>query len=156
MNIEFKAWDKKNKKMVYPPKDTIQQGDCVFFIGLAGLFRVRQRTVFSDSMFPSMDYVDRDMNDFELFLWTGLTSKDNKKLFPGDIIQKEGDKPVTVWYGEFEESSADSWGVKAKHFGPHIKFEDGGTYAITQDGSGYSIATGECDHLGHSYEQKTI
>lgn len=151
--IEFKAWDKKNKKMIYPHSIPMQVGECSFSIELNGLFNVKERSNLTASLFPSMGSVVRDSGDFELFAWIGLTAKDNKKLFPGDIIQKEDEKPVTIGYGEYEESSNDSWGVKAKHFGPHIIFEDGGTYAITQDGSGYSIASGECDHIGHSYEQ---
>lgn len=153
MNIEFKAWDKKNNKMIYPHTIPMQPGECNFGIELSGHFIVKERSRLTVPMFPEMDFRKRDSSDFELFTWIGLTTRDGKKIFPGDVIQKEGEKPVTIGYGEFEESSADSWGVKAKHFGPHIKFEDGGTYAITQDGSGYSIASGECDHLGHSYEQ---
>ncbi len=154
--MEFKAWDKKEKKMIYPSSDAQAGKEYTFQIRLDGSFSVKRKVLLKLQNPPHLNstcYVAVDSNNFELFFSVGLTTKDNKKLFPGDVIQKEGEKSVTVGYGEYEESSADSWGVKAKHFGPHIIFEDGGKYAITQDGSGYSIASGECDHLGHSYEQ---
>lgn len=148
--IEFKAWDKHIKKMIYQPLDPEAENAYNFTINLDGSFSVTHR---QHATGLGLRSICLDSEDFELFFSIGLTTKDNKKLFPGDVIQKEGDKPVTIGYGEYEESSPDSWGVKAKHFGPYIIFDDGGTYAITQDGSGYSLASGECTHLGHTYEQ---
>lgn len=148
--IEFKAWDKRTKQMIFQSPDLEAKYAHNFTINLDGTFSVTQRVLCEGIGLRS---ICRESEDFELFFSIGLTTKDNKKLFPGDVIQKEGDKPVTIGYGEYEESSPDSWGVKAKHFGPYIIFDDGGTYAITQDGSGYSLAAGECTHLGHTYEQ---
>ncbi len=152
MTIEFKAWDRKGKKMLYPPSIPMQPGECDFAIGLSGRFTVKERSLLTVSMFPGMDFTKREPDDFELLTWIGLTTKDNKKIFPGDIISDKNGNKMTVGYGQYK-GSEDSWGIKPTHFGCFITFEDGGVLALSQEGEGYSIASGACEHLGHSYEQ---
>lgn len=146
--IEFKAWNKASKEMIYPSSDAEAAGEYTFQIMLDGSFTVTQKT----HTFSGLVDGPRDANNFELFFCIGLTTKDNKKLFSGDIIKDESGNKMTVGYGYYK-GSKDSWGVEPTHFGCFVTFEDGGILALTQEGSGYAIASRSCEHLGHNYEQ---
>ncbi len=138
--MEFKLWDTVNKQLVTASDKTYQ-----VTIALSGAIDVCQN---KDIGLGVIRGCCRDSEDFLVLHSTGLASKESQQIFPGDILQKEGEKDsVTVFYGEYE-SSPDSWGVKAVHFGPYIKFHDGGVYAITQSGSGYSVAASDYTIIG--------
>ncbi len=147
--IEFKAWDKRTKQMIFQSLNPEAEMACNFTINLDGTFSVTQRVLCEGIGVRS---ICRESEDFELFFSIGLTTKDNKKLFPGDVISDKNGNRVVVCYGLYK-SSTDSWGIEPTHFGCFITFNDGGTYALSQDGGGYSLAAGECTHLGHTYEQ---
>lgn len=62
--IEFRAWDKIEKKMI-----------------------PAEAWYFSDEFEPFVDSVKKAQEDFEIMQFTGLHDRDGKKIFEGDIIK---------------------------------------------------------------------
>jgi hypothetical protein len=94
--FKFRAWDKKNKKMIYPPSP------CDSSLGPYAV------------TFDGRTYIDGVYQDLEYLPWTGLIDKDAEYIYEGDIFGGFYDRGYIIYcekckgfqyhYGELDDN----------------------------------------------------
>ena len=105
--IKFRAWDKRNKMMVY--EDTYV---CDMAITLNG------------AVWCHDSYYETHNEDFELMQYTGIKDVGGKKIFEGDILENIETKdygPVDFCYGSFHWNMSPPFPVMNQENGHFLK-----------------------------------
>jgi len=134
--IEFRAWDKTNKKMV----------DYFHISSLDGSVTVYNYPMdyFEDQSLPE-EAIDHE--DYELMQFTGLLDKNGTKIFEGDIVR--------ISYEDDENIS------QVKYKAPMFVFEnsDGHIWQpifFSVDGYSYEYKPEMCEVIGNIYQSPEL
>lgn len=142
--IKFRVWDKVKKIFYYPES----HGDTIA-LSIDGT---------ACSGYIDGDMTTTDNQDYEYQQFTGLSDKNEKKIYEGDIIQYLWNKQISlikfgVFYNELNEDSGNGWHSVTSYSPDYINKSDcestnSGT-ASFEDGDNYIV-------IGNIFENSNL
>lgn len=95
--IRFRAWDKHEKRMIYPEEIRDRKGD-LWAIGFHGLPIAVDRDSFKDDEIIGWNIDHR----FEIMQFTGIEDRNECDIYEGDIVRVEGTDRGAIEYSGAE------------------------------------------------------